>query len=750
MATSELRPAVERSRRLQRFTESRLFYPLLLFFIIVGFYWKLTLTKQYDWVWGPDLAEQVLPWFEEEARQMQHSELPLWDPRMWCGQPMMGQAQPGAAYPLNWILFLIPRSGGHIPILALQWYFIVIHAMAAIFCYWLCRDLGRSRFASLLAGLVFALASYIGTTDWPQMVNGAVWAPLVFLFLLRAVRGYRPMVSAAICGACLGTAWLSGHHQVPLYISLTMCLTWLYFILRDSRIDWQMVKLAAIAMIFTGMVGALQILSGREYGLLARRWAGADEPLRWNEAVPYYVHGQYAMTPTSLLGIIFPGLAAHSDPFIGVVAFSLVLLAVALCWKSPMVKLFGAIALGAIVYSLGPNSIFHGFLYAVVPMLEKARVPSMATIIWETGAAVLVAFGADAFAPERHSLWTRRIVLGILAFGGAVYLIIVGVLFANKGAWQWEDRVSITALVTVLLACLLYAWRSGNLTGRQAAVLLTMLMLFELGNDSAYSFPHRTDKDRGRYIEMVRGNKDLAQFLSEQPGTFRVGMPDSDKIVDNWGNYHGFDIVKGLAAGVTSNMLELEWHTWQTKRLLGVRYSIAEKPPLDDARDLFAGSSGLHVYEDQNAFPRAWTVHRIEQVQGPAVVRQTINDHLDDLHWKALMFSKPPAVAECPGSDDVSITRYMGERVELQARMACDGMVVLSDTYFPGWVAKVDGKKSPIYEVDSALRGVVVPAGTHKLVMSFRPSSIYLGGVLTFLGWFTAIGLGVFGPGRRR
>src|SRR3954471_4047726 len=43
---------------------------VLLFLTIAGFYWKLTLTNQYEWMRGPDLAEQVLPWFDQQAREI--------------------------------------------------------------------------------------------------------------------------------------------------------------------------------------------------------------------------------------------------------------------------------------------------------------------------------------------------------------------------------------------------------------------------------------------------------------------------------------------------------------------------------------------------------------------------------------------------------------------------------------------------------------------------------------------------------
>src|SRR5206468_7949895 len=114
---------------------------------------------------------------------------PLWDQYLWAGQPLLGQAQPGAAYPLNWLLFCLPRSHDHISGTALRWYYVAIHLMAALFCCWLMRDLGCSQAASIAAGLIFTLSGFLGNTERPQMMNGAVWIPLIFLFLLRAIKG---------------------------------------------------------------------------------------------------------------------------------------------------------------------------------------------------------------------------------------------------------------------------------------------------------------------------------------------------------------------------------------------------------------------------------------------------------------------------------------------------------------------------------------------------------------------------------
>src|ERR1700753_2682481 len=106
--------------------------PLLLLLITTGMFWKL-LTKQYTWMDQPDMANQVLPWYQFEATAWHHGEFPLWDPHVWGGQRLLGQIQPGAAYPPNWLLFLLPFRDGHIQRGWLHAYFILIHCFAALF-----------------------------------------------------------------------------------------------------------------------------------------------------------------------------------------------------------------------------------------------------------------------------------------------------------------------------------------------------------------------------------------------------------------------------------------------------------------------------------------------------------------------------------------------------------------------------------------------------------------------------------------
>ena len=234
----------------------RLAGPAILFVLVTGSFWKL-LTKQYTWMDQPDMAYQVLPWYQFQAVAWHRGEFPLWDPHVWAGQPLIGQMQPGAAYPLNWPLFLLPLKNGRINPLWLNLDFILTHFLAALFCYWLCRYLGRSRAASILGGVAFALSGVVGSVGWPQMLNGAIWIPLVFLFLLRATRGEHAIASAALSGTFLGISFLSGHHQIPTFTGLMVAGVWIYEIWRQRL---RAGKLAAVSLLFTALVSALQTL----------------------------------------------------------------------------------------------------------------------------------------------------------------------------------------------------------------------------------------------------------------------------------------------------------------------------------------------------------------------------------------------------------------------------------------------------------------------------------------------------------
>ncbi|MEO8596182.1 MAG: hypothetical protein ABI759_22880 [Candidatus Solibacter sp.] len=715
-------------------SRKRLATGALLLLVLSGFYWKLTLSRQFEWMTGPDLAEQVLPWFEVQAREWHAGRIPLWDPSLWAGQPLAGQAQPGAMYPLNWVLFALPLENGHIAGWALAWYYVTIHLMAAGFCYLFCRSLGRSRAAAFAAGLVFTLSGYMGNTAWPQMINGAVWIPLVFLFQLRCTHSARPWLDAALSGMFLGIAFLGGHHQVPIFTALVWAGVWIYLAVKQR---WA-VRAAALAVVFAGLAGAMQILPAMEYGRLARRWVGAPEPVTWNQIVPYSVHAHYDLKAFSLFGIVFPGVKMHHDPFVGVVALSLAILAIAALWRDGRVRVLAALAGAPFVYALGHNSVFQGLLYSVVPELDKARSPSSAVVLFQFGVAALAAFGMDAMADA----WSGRMARILAAFGALTLLLAEGVLFANRLTFPLDDRVILTAVIALLAAALFAACQRGTIApaGGQALLLL-LLLLFELGNTGQYDFADRADRKQMQWLDKIHANSDIAGYLRGQSGFQRIEIAD-DAFAPNWGAFHGLEMHGGMTASATNNVLDSEYFGLTGRRMYGVAYTIAKAPVANAGEEVFAGESGYKVYR-RDAFPRAWAVHELLQVAQSGEGTLLVGKDPEAFRRKAhlVLVSVPPKVESCGGADRVQLIEHLADRLAIHVEMACDGMVVLSDTFYPGWRARVDHVPAQIYEVNGAMRGVAVGRGSHTVTMRYRPVSVYLGAALGAIGLLGVLAL---------
>jgi hypothetical protein len=158
------------------------------------------------------------------------------------------------------------------------------------------------------------------------------------------------------------------------------------------------------------------------------------------------------------------------------------------------------------------------------------------------------------------------------------------------------------------------------------------------------------------------------------------------------------------------------------------------------------------------AYPRAWLVHSA-QVRSPASDPNTraqriraliyMNDPLWsergqpvlDLRQTALIetedknslagFLSRTAVGD---SESVVVVNYEPQRVKLLARLDRPGLVILADTYYPGWRLTIDGKPAPILRANRMMRGAAVPAGQHTLVYTYEPRSFQIGAIISLLG----------------
>ena len=710
----------------------KLLPPLLLVLIVTGAFWKL-LTKQFTWLDSTDLANQVLPWMQFQAESWHNGEFPLWDPHGWGGQPLIGQLQPGGAYPPNWLMFMLPFKDGRIQQLWVNLFFILDHCLAALFCYSLCRDLKRSQQASLLGGAIFALSGIVGSLGWPQMLHGAIWIPLVLLFFLRSIRLERPIPSAALAGTFLGVSLLSGHHQIPIFIGAIMAGLWIWQFWKRPR---EMFLPAVTFFVLTAMVGAFQILPAQEYGRNAIRFVGTASAVYWNQSVPYAIHEhpEHSLFPSALVGLLLPNVTSH-DAFVGLTAATLALLGFATAFRKREVRILGAIAVGAMLIALGKFSVFHGIAYLIVPMIEKARTPAMALTLVQFSIAVLAAYGMDAC---RTRAWNRWFIPCLAGFGALIWTVLAVLASVRPETEVEYDRLAVIALVALALAAILYGWQRRNITSATAITLLILLNLFELGTVVGRNYQQRGRA--GSPLNALEQNRDIVAFLRHQPQPIRLEI-DLYAVPYNIGDWEGIDQFQAYLGGITSNVLpfgaEDRAHSVVSQKLFALNYYLGNQPIRSDQPEVFRGQSGLNVYQNLDAFPRVWTVHETAQ-STPVDLMQTLKT--TDLRHQVVMVETPPPLATCRSleADSLQVTERTANRISLNARMTCKGMVILSETYFPGWQAKVDDASVEIHQAYGTLRGIVVPAGQHRVSIVYRPKSVYFGALLTVAGLLIA------------
>jgi hypothetical protein len=168
---------------------------------------------------------------------------------------------------------------------------------------------------------------------------------------------------------------------------------------------------------------------------------------------------------------------------------------------------------------------------------------------------------------------------------------------------------------------------------------------------------------------------------------------------------------------------------------------------------------------NRDAYPRAWIVH-YARIHPPATalderaslmgILAFMNDPIwtdDDrpvfaLRQAALIETDDKAAlrgfsSRTPvgPSESVSVVKHEPQRVELRAAMERPGLVILADTYYPGWRLSIDGRPAPIFRANRMMRGAAVPAGEHTLIYTYEPKSFRIGAIVSALGGILLLAL---------
>ena len=708
---------------------------------VITVFWKLAITKQYTFLASPDLANQVMPWLQVQVYAIRHWFVMLWDPYEWFGQSLIGQVQPGVASPFTFLLALAPLRHGHIQIFYVHLWFVLMHCVAALLAYWFLRDQKCSAGAAALGGIFYATAGFCGNTDWPQQLAPAIWAPLVFLFLLRSLRGRAPLKSAAWAGVALGLAWLSGHHAPALAITLAAAGVGAAGFVR-SEFRRQTALRMAIVFATMALVSAVQTAPAAEYGRLAKRWTGTGA-LTWKDKVEIPEHESSGLAPADLLHILLPEATLRSDPFVGVVGLSLAALAIFGAARRRGTRLFLMLAICALLFAMARNDVLYGWFYVFVPLVEKSRAPIVALCVFQFAMTVLVAMGADLLIASPELPMIRKVLKGLLCFAGVTFGLFLLMAYlkpaVNSGILDGDSRPGMIAFLALLAAGVYYVWTRGQLRAGSMLALIGLLLVIEQGNSVGWGWAHVRDTKRMALVNALYDTEDIAGWLSTRPNPKRLEINDND-VPFSFGDWYRMDAGQSFTASMLTQTSELGgW--WQDRigRMYGMNYVVSRTPTRPGLHEMLTGKTGIKVWYNPEAFPRAWTVHQIVVAPNEWNGADMMNTWTFDLHTTALTVRSKPPLDICGAPDKVSRIDERPSSVRVDVEMACKGMLVVSDNWYPGWRAQIDGNPAEIWKVNTAIRGVVVGPGKHAVTMSYRPFSVYFGLVCTVLGLCAAI-----------
>jgi hypothetical protein len=234
--------------------------------------------------WGtPGL--QFAPWWAWAWETFLDGHLPLWNPLLGMGAPLVGNYQSALFYPPYWSYFLVFILGG---ISAMVWWQAIVAALhlvwAGVGMALLVRRLGYGRLAQLVSGLAFGLSGYLVARAWFASINAAVaWLPWILLFSFELVREKRSLTRITRLGIVIAMQLLSGHAQTSWY-TLLLAGIWIAFWAWQAKSGIvarsKEVLVSWLWYIAAGLLGAalsaVQLLPTAEYLLQSQRASAVD------------------------------------------------------------------------------------------------------------------------------------------------------------------------------------------------------------------------------------------------------------------------------------------------------------------------------------------------------------------------------------------------------------------------------------------------------------------------------------------
>ena len=641
----------------------------------------------------PDVLRQLYPFKTETIEQLKSGHLPLWNPHNFSGSPLLANFQASALYPLSLLYFLFSQP--------LAWSILVFlqPVLSSLFTYWYCRSIKLSPLAWTLASVSFAYGSFMTVwLEYNTIGHVILWLPLVLLAIEKRW--------TLVLVLSLALPFFAGHPQIAAGVYL---FTLIYYWIRRGRVT--MVLLLPIG------VAAVQIIPGMELMVNSAR----------NSLSYDFFVDKVLIQPWQLIMLVLPDFFGNpatrtywpTDTYIGkVLSIGLVPLLFLLATARAKGSLKGIFIVTAVsVLLLATNNPITVFLYQL-PQLRSSS-PTLFIFLFQFSLAILCGIGLDQFIKEPHTIkkLTKRSLLVIILLG-------LGFLSTRTVGYGTRSVIYATLLSLATLALFFI-----GITRRKHMLLVIALVLLVQIADLFYAF-HKFNP----FVpaSLVYPPTDVTNFLTEKAGVDRIWGYGTAAIEANFATQLGLYSPDGY------DPLYPKWYgeyLTTSKGGMGAR-SDAYITPGFGSRDLIDNTDRLFLLN------RLGVKYILDRVENQTIAPSNFATMYDSDGW--IVYENKDAVprAELLSRDgQVHIDSYTPSRVDLSVSTNIRDTLVLSDTYYHGWIARVDGHETEIRVVNRALRAVSIPAGNHTITFSYEPQSVRLGIIMTIVSLGALVGL---------
>ncbi len=698
-----------------------------------------------------DFADYVYPAQVFAAKFLHAGELPFWNPYTFSGAPFLADVAVGFFYPANMLLALFVHDG-KLSAFAVEMVIIAHFALAQFSMFLLMRSFKVSDTGALISAVSYGFSSYLVCHAFhPMMVEHCAWFPLAWMYFRRALISDEPfrsrLHSSLLAGVVLGVIMLSGHPQTTLYLVLL-----LFFYTVWAFITKITDKTATTPNILHyGVLAALPIIIGA--GIFAVQLFHSQEFAAYSERNNFSLEkaSMGAMQLQQLLTLVVPKLfgfvlaqqspEALSVPFylpgggyyywetafyVGIPALTLGIIGFASSLLKRERENLGGLmlfaAIFAILFALGTN----GFLFEIMfklPLFDRFRIPSRMLVYCVLGLTMMAGVGFDALWKNRDTI-TRLAALGVsLPILVALKVAIAAPAEAGETYAGLVQGFGLTALIFALLSCVIvFLLQRGILSATVGGICFTLLSFVDLTitggtfNQNMVNPTETFERTNAAIPQRMRADgmpKDSLYRLS-------IRTRGAMLMSQNQGLYTPVMLFEGYMPILIERRLPFAPTGEQTLDLLNIRYAVT----IDSA------SGEPFLRERPSAFSRARMLYDVAQTT-PDKSADLAKSGVVNLVTQALV-EKPLSAAlpkQMPSAvqHHVHCTEYSANRIVYDVKTAENGLLALSEIWYPAWKATLDGQETEVLRTNYSLRGIVVPKGKHTIALRYDSSAFRMG-----------------------